>query len=369
MTSATYRGNAQRTGVYETRGVPEWHGVKWRVRTARLVESLVIEGEVGYFGGSALHAVDLQSGAITVKCRAEGGVLGPTVDGGVAYFVSRKGTLHAVDTASGRQKWRVAVPLAHPVYGATTAVVGDTLLAIFWTDSGASPCAVEAATGRSIWPEGAPLLGADDLHEFAAGDGLLFASSFEGNHSVSFYAFRIATGEVAWDGTVATGIEGTPAVVDGTVYAVQTGGRLIALDAAGGITKWEYPSDEQLFGDDEDDGDWDATTEATAPAVDSTTAYFGLHNLDSQAGAVYAVDTATGRHKWTFRTTTGIVRPPIVADGLVHAVCAEGILHTLDAATGEQCWQFHLGGDPGEPVVQDGVLYVGSSNGFLYALD
>jgi outer membrane protein assembly factor BamB len=61
---------------------------------------------------------------------------------------------------------------------------------------------------------------------------------------------------------------------------------------------------------------------------------------------------------------------PAVAGGVVYFGSGDGNLYAVDIATGEQRWRFAALGDlftPSSPVVADGVLYIGSYSGKVYA--
>ena len=61
---------------------------------------------------------------------------------------------------------------------------------------------------------------------------------------------------------------------------------------------------------------------------------------------------------------------PAVADGVVYVGSDNNFLYALNANTGELLWRYETGGNVGSsPVVMAGVVYVSSSDGYLYALD
>jgi outer membrane protein assembly factor BamB len=61
---------------------------------------------------------------------------------------------------------------------------------------------------------------------------------------------------------------------------------------------------------------------------------------------------------------------PAVANGVVYVGSVEGIVYALNASTGAKLWTFATGGDvESSPAVANGVVYVGSDDGNLYALN
>ena len=60
---------------------------------------------------------------------------------------------------------------------------------------------------------------------------------------------------------------------------------------------------------------------------------------------------------------------PAFADGVVYFGSTDDYLYALDATTGQEKWKFKMGGHAvSSPVVAGGVVYVGSSDGYLYAI-
>jgi eukaryotic-like serine/threonine-protein kinase len=70
---------------------------------------------------------------------------------------------------------------------------------------------------------------------------------------------------------------------------------------------------------------------------------------------------------WSFRA--GYATPPVVANGLVYVGSNDGKVYALDASTGAKVWSFRTSGSFYGPAVANGVVYVASSNHYMYALD
>jgi len=74
--------------------------------------------------------------------------------------------------------------------------------------------------------------------------------------------------------------------------------------------------------------------------------------------------------KWTFSTNGAIVSSPTVAGGVVYAGSADGGLYAVQAATGKLRWKFDAHGDVNSsPAVAGDTVYVVSLDGNLYAVD
>ncbi len=127
----------------------------------------------------------------------------------------------------------------------------------------------------------------------------------------------------------------------------------------------------------------------SSPAVTADTVYVG-----SQDKCLYAVERAAGRQRWRFETGGAVDSSPAVAGGLVFITSWDGRVYAVDAATGHERWRFETGGEKrfgavglygmgpqgvyveddfdyylSSPLVQAGVVYVGSGDGHVYALD
>ena len=62
-----------------------------------------------------------------------------------------------------------------------------------------------------------------------------------------------------------------------------------------------------------------------------------ISSLDTH---VYAIDQATGKEKWKFKSALPIASSPAIADGNLFFVSSTGALAALDLATGKPKWVF-----------------------------
>ncbi|MCX7912781.1 MAG: PQQ-binding-like beta-propeller repeat protein [Dehalococcoidales bacterium] len=104
----------------------------------------------------------------------------------------------------------------------------------------------------------------------------------------------------------------------------------------------------------------------------STEGNWALFRYDpGRTGAVNAGNAvASGRLKWSFATGGAIHSSPAVVNGVVYFGSRDGNIYALNASTGEKIWSFKTGSwVESSPVVVNGVVYCGSNDGSLYALD
>ena len=73
---------------------------------------------------------------------------------------------------------------------------------------------------------------------------------------------------------------------------------------------------------------------------------------------------------WSYATQGWVSAAPTVADGVVYVGSNDHRVYALDAATGNELWSFATGEVVvSVPTVADGVVYVGSNDNHLHALD
>ncbi len=276
---------------------------------------------------------------------------------GIAGYDS---AVFAVDTVEGEMRWRYGGDLDYR----TPTVVGGTVY-VTGADrgDGGAVLALDAATGGVRWRH------AVDLHFVAPPTVVDDTVYVVGRHGADdgglVLAVDAATGDPRWErrfGDVQGVYQGV--VVDGTVLAplmthAVTAPRLVSLDADTGRTRWELPSDS------------DASTHARGPVVVADGVVFVPHGE-----GLSAVSADRGDVRWTHGVDGGCAWPT-VHDGTVFATTHEGHggdgghLVALDADSGRGQWRHEYGDDDVTlgATVADGRLYVGRSDGGVFALD
>ncbi len=179
---------------------------------------------------------------------------------------------------------------------------------------------------------------------------------------------------IKWKFHTAGRVISSPAVTGDNVYFGSTDSNLYALDLASGAPRWKFTTDSWI---------------TSSPAVASGMVFF-----ESYDGNFYAVAAATGQLKWKFATAgekrysgkhlhhldpAAEVMPdpwdfylssPSVWNGLVYFGSGDGNIYALDANSGALKWKFQTGDVVhSSPAIADGILYIGSWDTYLYALD
>ena len=74
--------------------------------------------------------------------------------------------------------------------------------------------------------------------------------------------------------------------------------------------------------------------------------------------------------KWSYTTHRNVTSSPAVANGVVYVGSWDGNVYALNASTGATLWSYATGGVVySSPAVANGVVYVGSGDGNVYALN
>jgi outer membrane protein assembly factor BamB len=167
--------------------------------------------------------------------------------------------------------------------------------------------------------------------------------AYYGDYGGEFRAVEAATGRTIWRKRLQGKHQGH-AVVGGVAY-VSSIKRLFAFDAASGEPLWSKDPSSGQFG---------------GPMVADGILYVGT----SSPSTLHALDASTGSEVWSV-PGGGIA----VSDGVLYKVSAE-TLQALDSRTGETLWQVAVEeGQLRGPAISDGVVYVHSTVGKLYAFD
>ena len=221
----------------------------------------------------------------------------------------------------------------------------------------------------------------------AVADGVVYVGSSDG----TLYAYGVgcATGGASctplWKAQTTGLIESTPAVANGVVYVGTIEGDLYAFDAAGvigcgGSPKTCTPLWASKAG----------TDIAAPPTVAGGVVYVGssyyLYAFDAAgvSGCTAGMGPRMCNPLWMGQTGGSIESSPAVSGGVVYVGSEDGNLYAFDATGVNGCsgapktciplWTAKAG-DPlyypivSSPAVANGVVYIGSYNGKLYAFD
>ena len=344
----TYRGDAARSGMMPGPGPSADPVVRWTFEPgAPIVSQVAVAAGVVYLvtGVGTLHALDLTSG--TELWHAESGApsrAGPSIAGDLVFVANVDGIV-AFDVRGGNQVWSTTATGA--LHG-TPAIVGELIVT---ASAEGVVSGVVARSGTIAWQE---VLDSPTAASVAADAaiGLAIVGTLDG----TVVAVETADGQERWRYRTGDAARiGTPTVVDGRVYAATLDGgdvgsrHIHALDAATGQPLWilDSPGDKLAF----------------APAVAD-----GRAIISGEDGSVTAVDPATGDLFWRYDAPGVIETVAAVSDGIVYVASNGGVALGLDAETGTERWRLPIEGIPYGVAVTGGLVLVGTTRGFLYAI-
>jgi outer membrane protein assembly factor BamB len=232
----------------------------------------------------------------------------PVVGADTVYVATKAGSLLALGTTDGSERWRADV--GDYVARSTPALDHDTL----YVSAGYALLAVDARTGRVQWR--VPLRYAGGCSPVIAGD-LVLAATQEGHVS----AFATANGEEVWHYRNDNLLFGSPAVANGVAVIADEAGMVTAIDVETGREIWQSPAGGEVF---------------ATPAIAD-----GIVFVATSAPALVAFDADTGDERW--RRGVGGESSPATADGVVYLGGDDQALRAIDAQTGEVRWSSPLG--------------------------
>ena len=413
-----FRGDLRHTGVFDARGVEKLSGVKWKVSMpGRVIASPAVEGATVYAAstGGVVAAVDRETGAVKWKFEAKSRIASsPAVADGVVYLEAYDGNLYALDAATGALRWKFGTEGEHRftaknLHGMLPAAETkpdpwDSYLsspavwkgAVYFGSGDGNIYAIDAASGAMKWK----FHTGDVVHASPAiADGMIFLGSWDSY----FYALDAATGREKWRFKTGddpqlhnhVGIESSAAVVDGAVYFGCRDAHVYALDEFTGEKKWSWA---------EPNGSW----VNTSPAVSKGVVYFG----NSYGGQLFAADAKSGKILYTVNFKGWpIYSSPAIAGARLYVGSTAGTLNAIDLESHAIAWTYQtdaskqnvaaftapdgssgyfgafgtsgfydevmagyerlesVGPVISSPVVVGNVVYFGSSDGNLYALE
>ncbi len=375
--------------------------------------------------------------AWTYKGDAVAVVSSPSIVDGVVYVGTRddtnghKGSLLAIDLATGKLKWRYNVSdksrtiMTHTAKVQARTGADANPEAVAWVDS------TPAVAGTMVYVmsrDGAlhALTTAGDLKWRLRTGGLDMSSPVVASGSVfigsgypnkDFWAVDAISGVVKWRTNSGLPdpqakrpgqfVYSSPAFADGVLYGAANDGGFYALDAKTGALKWRYETQggvyfhsptlagDYLVGTP---GDYDASVYAinrrtgelgwkydsglahsyvSSPAYDGETVYVGMGEPSQQ---IVALDGKTGDEKWKYitgyATQNSYTSSPAVTNNVVLVGTAQakrsdpdsGRLVALDKAKGSVLWEAMLPKPVlSSPAVAGGYVVVGCMDGTVRA--
>jgi outer membrane protein assembly factor BamB/tRNA A-37 threonylcarbamoyl transferase component Bud32 len=215
--------------------------------------------------------------------------------------------------------------------------------------------------------------------------GIVLVGAYDNN----LYALRPTTGEFIWKYAAEGGLTGKPAVQEDTIYAGSEDKRVHAVSLSAGKVLWTYftegavrsspaVAEGHVFIGSDDNSlhainalygrrAWKTEVDGpvrSTPLANGERVYFGC-----ESGDCYSVDL-TGEIKWKFHAKRAITSSPCEANGLLYFGSVDNLLYALDLKSGWAIWRFRTGhAIISSPAIGQGLVIFGSADGRIYALD
>lgn len=281
----------------------------------------------------------------------------PEIADGVIYIGSVDSTFYALDAETGKEIWSCTT--GNTIQ--STAAVHNKLI---FFESGNKLFALSKG-GKLKWKR--------DLYEGKVSNKL---DPWDFHHSSPCYHKGVVY--IGTEGGILLGFEAksgkqvlrcqtlseqairtTPVVSGNLIFYGDWEGVLYANDIANGSLAWKY--------DTRQDGTYPWTNAIlTSPVVDGDNVYFA-----GKSNRLYSLDTRTGRKNWHYSSPTDqwLIGGPLVEDGVVYLGSSDqGLFHAINASSGDLLWTTGLDGRIwGRALVKEGHVYIGSNS--FYVVD
>jgi outer membrane protein assembly factor BamB len=291
-------------------GKQRWRAVDVHTSGAADPLHVIAGGRVVYACGlNSFKGIDQANGSSLWTVQADLITMDPqpVVGGGLLFCGGKQPEegLVAYDAITGQRRWAFNTGesvYANPAAAGATVYVGTSRGTVF---------AIEAATGRARWrhtlDSSGPLPPQVDSSPVLAG-GILYVVA-EGN---LLFALDAATGAQKWKMTAVAGTGGGPsavAVAGDVVYLADARGGLAALGARDGRLRWRHQFSGKGF-----------HSASLIPVVSGGTAFC----FDNDT--LFALDTATGAVRWQAGDLDTTYERPVLAAGAVHLASLSAIV-------------------------------------------
>jgi len=323
-----------------------------------------------------LFAIDT-AGRVTAYDAATGGLLwettvalegesdraafggGVSIGGDTVVATTGFGVVQAMDAATGKQVWRIALPT--PLRAAPSIENGR----VFVTSQDSQLTALSLETGATLWQANATVEPATILGPGAP--AVAQDTVVAGFPSGELFALRVENGRTVWQDQLArtgrttalgalAGIAASPVIDRGRVFAIGHGGRMAALELATGQRVWER--DFAGVNTPWAAGDWVFAVTVEAELVALTRAD-GKIRWVSQLRRWDNPKKKTGGIEWF---------GPVLAGGKLFLASSDKQLVAVSPADGKLIGETELSAPAYlQPIVANSMLYVLTDDGQLAA--
>jgi len=304
----------------------------------------------------------------------------------MVYCAKDSGTIFAIDSKTGIEKWRFQTSKHRNTISNYPMIWKDIL---YFGDHQGFFYALNAINGKEIWK-------ANNLGRIVTSplisNGIICFGCYKNDRSRQnkdlriIYGLDAKTGTIKWKFEHNADINQVPAAFQNSIYFTTfRNGKAFALDTQTGQLKWKSPQNYTVF----------------SPVVYKKVIYAAGHS------GFHAVDLASGKELWNikqpFQSTPAIANdiaylygpfqsgiiaihlkekkelwrikcdsgshyfPPVIVNGLLY-VTTYGKITVIDLSKHTILSSFTTKNEISSPVFNDGLMFVGSVNGTVYAI-
>lgn len=419
---SVFHGGNDHNGVYQSNGYNNFGDIKWTFTTnGKIFSSPALSKHVIYIGSgdSSLYAINEETGKLKWKFKTRAGIYSTcAVYKDMVFFESYDGFFYALHATTGNLLWKFKTGGEKKVgaIGLWTMQPTDMYMedlydfflsspaidtagkdpVVYFGSSDGNVYALRASGGKLLWKFSTHGL----IHSSPA---LANGTVYIGSWDTYLYALDAHTGQLKWKFKTGDqpvyhqleGIEASPLYYKGKIYLGARDGYFYSLNANTGELIWKYSAN----------GSWVITTAAAR----HDTVYFGT----SDSYLFIAVDAETGKELYHLKTNGYVYSSPVIAGNTAFFGDFTGKMNAVDINTSGQSSHsfstagrrqfankilkegnidfdyvaagandtlystgvkvmdilYKLGPIISSPVISNGAIYFGSSDGRLYAVN
>lgn len=408
-----FMGDAMHHAETNSMAITKTPAVKWKFKSnGPVINSCVIDNNRLLFGSndSNLYCLNKETGAQYWRYKTNGAICStPAVAGNTVYFISYDGVFYALNKNDGSLTWSFKTEgerrfAAKGIHGAqpkdslikddwdfflsSPAIEGD--LVCFGTGSGYI-YALNTETGKEVWK-----FKTNEVTHCSP--AIAYGNVYIGSWDTYLYVLDLKTGRERWkfktgEDTVIhnqTGIQNPPVIYDSVLYFGCRDSHIYALDAITGRKLFERFEDYSwvnspvvrenkvlyTLGDGSslialNRNNYDSVFQTSVkgwvmspPAISGSTAYFGDIN-----GFLNAIDINTGKEVWIYQTEASKedIYQILNTDSTLDFKVFSKEKKVKENKSSMQMI-YSLGAILAPPVIDNGNIYFGSTDGYVYCL-
>jgi len=310
------------------------------------------------------------------------------INNNIAYFATNAGKVFALNTTDGSEVWQQQL---------NGRISGDLLYAenkIFLLSKEGIFYALNSETGVTEWQISTPSeMSIDEWDYFTNSPVIHDNKIYLASTSGVIFVLDINDGSEVTSYTLDGKLRGKPAIVENNLFIASRNG-VFSINLNDGSENWYFAKsvptspqvdsgvlsfgsrDNEVTGLDANTGEslW-RVSHGTSWVTGKPLAHNGTFYIGSSDDARFqSIDATTGDINWSIGTGKNVFSKPLIVDGVVYMTSGDaygnpgtGYIKAI-ALDGTFLWSLAGSNFMSSPVVNDATLFVGSDDGFFYAI-